>query len=134
MSFQQQIKNNIAQIRQQATAFLFDTCTIKRRTGTTSINGEPRPTYATGEVVACRIIIRSGSSESNVAAQERTIQQTFYKSTYRIQLPYGTDVKVADHIEYTDIATETVRVFEVTFVPVQNEYTGAFIVGVDEVE
>lgn len=126
MSFQQTIEQNVLEIRSQAEQFLVDTCTLRRKTGETVVKGESIPTYADGETVACRLIIRSGSDRSNIAAQERSIMQTQFTGMYRLQLPYGTAVDVDDRIEFTN------RNFDVIFVPPFNKMMGAFIITVKE--
>lgn len=130
MSFQQIIEQNVLEIRAAAADFLVDTCVLKRKTGDTVDKGESIPTYAAGETVACRLIIRSGSDSSNIAAQERAIAQTAYTGIYRLQLPYGTTVDVDDRIEFTD--TEGIRKFDVIFVPPFNKMMGAFVIAVKE--
>lgn len=133
MSFQQTIRDNVEAIRVAAADFLTDTCVIRRKTGETVVAGENIPVYAAGESVACRLIIRSGSESMNIAAQERVTSQSQFTGLYRMQLPYGTIIHVDDHIEYTDIALNTVRTLEVIFVPPFNVMMGAFIVAVREV-
>lgn len=130
MSFQETIEANVLAIRAAAAAFLVDTCVIKRKTGETVVKGESRPVFATGETVACRLIIRSGSDSSNIAAQERAISQTQYTGIYRLQLPYGTLIEVDDRIEFTD--TAGTRKFDVIFVPPFNSMMGAFIIAIKE--
>lgn len=121
-------------VRVQAEAFCIDEIQILRRTGEVVTDGESQILYAAPVSVRCRIINRSGASRTNVAAQFRATRQVFYDSTYRIQLPYGTEVSVNDQLVYTDKATDVQRIFEVVYVPPQHELTGAFIIGAEEVQ
>lgn len=130
MSFQQLIEQNVLEIRTAAAQFLIDTCILKRKLTDTVVKGASIPNYATGETLACRLIIRSGSDSSNIAAQERAISQTAFTGIYRLQLPYGTLVSVDDRIEMTD--TSGTRKFDVIFVPPVNKMMGAFIIAIKE--
>lgn len=130
MSFQQIIEQNVLAVRAAAADFLIDTCTIKRKTGDTVVKGESIPTYAAGVSIACRLIVRSGSDSSNIAAQERAVTQTAFTGVYRLQLPYGTAVDVDDRIEFTD--TVGTRKFDVIFVPPFNKMMGAFVIAIKE--
>jgi len=130
MSFQATIEQNVLDIRASAAAFLIDSCVLKRKTGETITKGESIPVYSTGETLACRLIIRSGSDRSNIAAQERTPAQTQFTGIYRLQLPYGTAVHVDDRIEFTN--DSGTRHFDVIFVPPFNKYMGAFIITIKE--
>jgi len=128
MSFQDQIKANVLAIRAAAADFLVDTCQIRRRIGTSVINGEDVPQFDTPIEVACRLIIRSGSDSSNVAAQERALSITQYTGIYRLQLPYNTAIAVNDRVEMQN------RTFEVVFVPPFNEMMGAFVIGIKQMQ
>lgn len=130
MSFQQTIEQNVLDIRTAAEQFLVDTCVLKRKTGDTVLKGQSIPTYAAGITVSCRLIVRSGSDSSNIAAQERAISQTQYTGIYRLQLPYGTEVDVDDRIEFTDL--NGTRKFDVIFVPPFNKMMGAFVIAIKE--
>lgn len=130
MSLQTTIISQVLEIRNTAAQFLVDTCVLKRKTGETISRGESIPVYATGETLACRFIIRSGSDSANIAAQERAISQTQFTGIYRLQLPYGTTVDVDDIIEFTD--SEGTRTFTVVFVPPFNAMMGAFIISIKE--
>ncbi len=132
MSFQQIIEQNVLAIRTAAEQFLVDECVIKRKLADTITKGQSVPNYATPETVACRLIVRSGSDSSNIAAQERAITQTAYTGIYRLQLPYGTAVDVDDRIEFTD--TIGTRKFDVIFVPPLNAMMGAFVITIKEVK
>lgn len=132
MSFQQIIEQNVLAIRTAAEQFLVDTCLLKRKLPDTVVKGQSVTNYADGETVACRLIIRSGSDSSNIAAQERAISQTAYTGIYRLQLPYGTEVDVDDRIEFTD--TIGTRKFDVIFVPPFNAMMGAFVIAIKEVK
>lgn len=131
MSFQQILEQNVLAIRTAAEQFLIDSCTLKRKTGDTVVKGESRPIYAAAEILACRLIIRSGSDSANIAAQERSISQTQFTGVYRLQLPYGTVIDVDDRIEFTD--TTGLRKFDVIFVPPFNKMMGAFIIAIKEI-
>lgn len=133
MTFQDTIRANIAAVRAKAADFLIDTCTLKRKTGETVVNGDSQPTFADGVTLACRLIIRSGSESNNVAAQDRAVAQGIFTGTYRMQLPYGTQVTESDRIEYTDPETAVIHTFEVVFVPPHNDYTGAYVIGIREI-
>lgn len=128
MSFQDQIRQNVLDIRAAAADFLIDTCQIRRRVSDTIINGENVVTYADPVTSACRLIIRSGSDSSNVAAQERAISITMYTGIYRLQLPYNTSINVNDKILFEG------RTFDVVFVPPFNDMMGAFVIGIKEVQ
>lgn len=130
MSFQQIIEQNVLDIRTAAAQFLIDTCILERKTGDTVVKGQSIPTYAAPETLACRLIIRSGSDSSNIAAQERAISQTAYTGIYRLQLPYGTAVDVDDRILFTD--SNGTRRFDVIFVPPFNKMMGAFVIAIKE--
>lgn len=134
MTFQDTLVANIAEIRTRAADFLMDTCTLYRKTGETINNGESVPTFSSGVLVSCRLIIRSGSESNNVASQERTIAQGIFTGLYRMQLPFGTEVTEDDRIEYTDTENSTVRTFEVIFAPPFNLFTGAYVVMLREVK
>lgn len=133
-TFQDTIRANIDEIRLRAADFLFDTCTLYRKTGETIENGEGRPVFADGVELSCRLIIRSGSESNNVASQERVIAQGLFTGLYRLQLPFGTEVAEDDRIEYTDTENGTVRTFEVVFAPPFNLYTGAYVIAMREVK
>lgn len=130
MSFQQIIEQNVLAIREAAAQFLVDTCVLKRKLADTVVKGQSITNYADGESLACRLIVRSGSDSSNIAAQERAISQTAFTGIYRLQLPYGTAVEVDDRIEFTD--TEGTRKFDVIFVPPFNKMMGAFVIAIKE--
>lgn len=130
MNFQQIIEQNVLDIRTNAEQFLVDTCILKRKQADTIIKGQSITNYAAGEIVKCRLIIRSGSDSSNIASQERAISQTAFTGIYRLQLPYGTVVDVDDRIEFVD--SNGTRKFDVTFVPPFNAMMGAFVIAIKE--
>ncbi|HTH22213.1 MAG TPA: hypothetical protein VL854_08350, partial [Nitrososphaeraceae archaeon] len=70
----------------------------------------------------------------NIAAQERLVAQSQFTGIYRLQLPYTTDIKEDDRIEYTDIVLDRVKTFEVIFVPPFHKMTGAFVITIREVQ
>ena len=129
-----QILSHVATVRAQADVFCVDEVAIRRKTGEEVIDGQSFPIYADPVTVRARLINRSGASRTNIAAQFRATRQTFYDSTHRIQLPYGTEVSVADLVDYEDKATGVIRTFEIAYVPPQHEMTGAFIVGAEEIQ
>ena len=133
MNLTETIKANVLSIRAQAAAFMTDTCVIRRKTGNTVVHGENRPVYDAGEDSVCRLIVRSGSESINIASQERLIAQSQFTGLYRMQLPFGTNIDIDDHIEYTDKVTSAVRTFEVIFVPPFHEMMGAFVIAIREV-
>lgn len=135
MSFQDTIRANVLTVRSFAAQFLTGTALLRRKTGDTVVDGENIATYASpGETIACRLIVRSGSSSSNIAAQERLTAQSQYTGLYKMQLPFGVNVRENDHIVFTDTDNGTVRTFEVIFAPPYNEMTGAYVVGLEEVK
>lgn len=123
-----------ALVRKQAEVFCVDTITLLRREGETTQNGESVIIYSDPIELPCRLVNRSGASRSNVAAQFRATRQTFYDATYRIQFLFGTNIKVTDHLIYVDTSTNEERRFEVTYVPPQHDFMGAFIIGAEEVQ
>lgn len=127
------IQSQIAAIRNAASIFLIDTCSLLRRTGETVVNGESRPTYAAAQTIACRLIVRSGSEVANVAAQMRQVQQSSFTGLYKMQIPYGTNIKETDIIIYHDVQLNRDRRFEVVYAPPHNEFTGAFVITLQEV-
>jgi len=127
------IKNHIAHIRAGAAAFLIDTCSLLSRTGETVVNGESKPIYAAAQTLACRLIVRSGSEVANVAAQMRQVEQTQFTGLFKMQIPYGTDVKESDVIIYHDRELDRDRRFEVVYAPPHNEYTAALVITLQEV-
>lgn len=129
-----QIRSQVEVIRAQADIFCVDDVMIRRKIGENVIDGESFPIWAADVESRARIINRSGASRSNVAAQFRATRQTFYDSTYRVQLPYDTEVTVGDLIIYEDDATKVERIFEIVYVPPQHKMTGAFIVGCEEIQ
>jgi hypothetical protein len=132
MSLSDRIRLHMGTIRKGSDAFLIDTCTIVRKVGETVVQGQAIPEYET-ETVACRPIIRSGTAQTNIASQQRAIGSETYVGIYKFHLPRGTVIREDDNIEYTDLYTGLVNTYKVTYVPSQNEYTGAFIVIVEEV-
>lgn len=128
------LRAHVAIIRAQADVFMTDTIMLRHKIGEEVIDGESFPTFAPDVEIRARIINRSGASRSNIAAQFRATRQTFYDSTYRIQLPYGTEVSVTDYAIYEDTGTGVTRTFEITYVPPQHEMTGAFVVGAEEIQ
>lgn len=125
--------NNIAEIREQSEMFLTDKCIIHHLIGENLILGQPTPIYETTENVSCRLIIRSGSVNTNTASQERATQQTMFVGVYRLQLPFGTVVNENDRIEVFDIAIQGYRNFEVTYAPPFTHMTGAYVIGIQEI-
>jgi hypothetical protein len=121
-------------VREQAEVFCVDTITLLRRNGETIVNGESVLLYEAPQEIPARIINRSGASRTNIAAQFRATRQTFYDATFRIQLLYGTRIKITDHLLYTNSETGEQQRFEVTYVPPQHEFMGAFVVGAEEVQ
>jgi hypothetical protein len=124
----------VVTIRNAAAVFLVDTIQLFNKTGETITDGESIPVYATAQTLACRVINRSGASRTQVAAQQRSTRMTFFDATYRVQLPYGTAVKVNDRLKFTDVKTARVITLEVVFVPAQHDFMGAFIVGCEEAQ
>lgn len=127
------ILEQVGIIRSQADVFCVDEISLRRKTGEEVIDGESFPIYADPITVRARIINRSGASRTNIAAQFRATRQTFFDSTYRIQLPYGTEVAATDLVDYIDTGTGATRTFELVYVPPQHEMTGAFVVGAEEI-
>jgi len=127
MSFQDQIRQNVLDIRAAAADFLIDTCQLRTRLASTVNDGAEVVNYANPVTLACRLIVRSGSDSTNIAAQERAISITTYTGIYRLQLPYNTTIAVNDRILFQG------RTFEVIFVPPFNEMMGAFVIGMKEV-
>src|SRR5689334_9995854 len=134
MNLQEQIKAGIAIIREQAKSFLIDECTLYHKTGETVTKGQAVNIYATPQVVPCRLIVRSGTESINLAAQERATQLSTFYGVYRLQIPVGTIVSVGDKIDFTDKANGVVHNFEVVFVPPNNEFTGAYTIGLQEIQ
>jgi hypothetical protein len=120
-------------IRAAAETFCVDTIALYSRTGDTVSNGESTPTYATAQDIPARVINRSGASRTQETAQYRSAQQTFYDTQYRVQLPYGTVIKVNDRLHYSDRATGKVVKLEVVYVPIQHDFMGAFVIGANEI-
>lgn len=129
-NLQDKIAKDVLKVRKDAELFLIDTCTVKHRTGEYQSFGQAYFTYDPGVSVPCRFITRSGNETTNVAAQQRTVQQVTYTGVYRLQLPYNTVIAVGDKIEY--IVNDKVRIFEVTYVPPFHKMMGAFIVNLQE--
>lgn len=121
----------VQQIRSEAAIFLSDTITLLRVTGDTVVNGESVPVYASPEVLNCRIINRSGDNRSSIAAQFRAVKQSFYDTNYRIQLPFGTQIKIGDRLVYND-GVEEIKL-EAVFIPIQHDLMGAFVIGAEKV-
>lgn len=115
------IRSSVDAIRADAEAFLYDTCTVRRKTGTVVARGETRNTY-TDEDVACRWINRSGSANTSAPAQVRQPQQTTHVSQYGVQLPFATEITTDDKIVFNG------EVFAVVFVPQKHALMGAFVV------
>lgn len=127
------IKSQVATIRNAASLFLIDTCFLLSRTGEVVTGGESKPTYAAAKTLACRLIVRSGSEVANVAAQMRQVQQSSFTGLYKMQIPYGTNIKETDIIIYHDAQLNRDRRFEVVYAPPHNEYTGALVITIQEV-
>jgi len=134
MNLQDQIKVGVSIIREQAQAFLIDTCILYHKTGETVTKGQAVNIYASPQTVPCRLITRSGTESINLAAQERATQLSTFYGVYRLQIPVGTIVSVGDKIDFTDNQNGIVHNFEVTFVPPNNEYTGAYVIGLQEIQ
>jgi hypothetical protein len=134
MTFQATMRANIEDIRSKVADFMLDICTIRRKIGEEVINGEIIPVYTDTPDIKCRLIIRSGSETTNIAAQERLTAQAQFTGTYRIQLPYGTAISEDDRILFTDTVLNTIRTFEVIFAPPFHTMIGAFVITVREVK
>lgn len=126
-----QLLSQVQQIRTAADVFCADTITLKRRLPDVVIDGESVTQYASPVTVRCRIIVRSGESRVTTSSQYRQPKYSYFDSTYRIQLPYGTGIKVGDRLEYTD--SVKTYVLDVVFVPTQHDLMGAFIIGAEEI-
>lgn len=129
-NLQNKIKNDVLRIRKDSEAFLTDACTVKHKTGEYVHLGQTYFTYDTGTAVPCRFINRSGNESTNVAAQQRTVQQVTFTGVYRLQLPFDTIITVGDKIEY--VVDNQLRIFEVTYVPPKHSMIGAFVVQLQE--
>lgn len=127
------IRKHVEYIRNGANTFLIDTAQLKRKTGEEYIDGESRPMYAAPELIACRLITRSGSESQNIAAQPRQVQQNTYTGLYRMQVPYTVDVTEGDQILYTDAVTGIIRTADVIYAPAKHIYTAAYIIHLQEV-
>lgn len=128
---QAQLLAQVQIVRDAAAVFCADTITLLRKLPDVTVDGESVPQYASPVSLACRVINRSGESRMSVASQYRLPKQSYYDSTFRIQLPYGTDITVGDRLEYID--SNKTFLLEVSFVPIQHSMMGAFIVGAEEV-
>lgn len=131
---QEKIKKQIELIKQGAAVFIIDTAMLKRRTGEIYIDGEAKPTYAEPETIKCRLITRSGSESSNIAAQARQIQQANYTGLYRMQIAYELDVKEGDQILFTDAVTGRIKTLDVIFAPAKHIYSAAVVIQLQEVK
>lgn len=130
----EKIEAHVAMIRKGADVFLIDTAQLKRRTGEEYTNGEAKPTYAAPEDIRCRLITRSGSESSNIAAQAREIQQSNFTGLYRMQIPYDLDVSEGDQILYYDAVTGNVKTLDIIFAPAKHAYSAAVIIQLQEVK
>jgi hypothetical protein len=128
------IKQHVEIIRNGALIFLIDTARHFKRTGDTVIHGEAKATYAAPEIIKCRLITRSGSESSNIAAQPREVHQSSFVGLYRMQVPYESDISEGDQIEYTDKVTDKTKLFDVIFAPAKHEYSAAVIIQLQEVK
>lgn len=121
-------------IRANADIFLIDTAYLKRRTGSEYVDGEARPTYSAPELIRCRLITRSGSESSNIAAQAREIQQNSFTGLYRMQIPYTVNVSEGDQILYEDTVSGITKTLDIIFAPAKHEYSAAVILQLQEVK
>ena len=123
----------VALIREASAVFLIDTAVHHRRLPDTVLHGSVVQNFAAPATIDCRLIIRSGSVSDNIAAQPRLVEQQKYTGLFRMQVPYDLDIRIGDRVTYTDIETAQERLFDVVFVPAHNEYTGAFVLSLQEV-
>lgn len=128
------IKAQIHIIRNGASLFLIDSCSLLRKTGETVTNGESFPIYADPVTLDCRLIIRSGSEVANVAAQMRQVEQSSFTSLFKMQIPYGTQITENDIIIYHDKELDRDRRLQVVYAPPHNEFTGALVITLQEVK
>lgn len=131
---QAKILAQVAIIRENADVFLIDTAMLRRRTGEEYVDGEARATYASPESIRCRLITRSGSESSNIAAQAREIQQENFTGLYRMQIPYTLEVNEGDQIFFSDAVTGNIKTMDVIFSPSKHEYSAAVIIQLQEVK
>lgn len=128
------IKQQAQYIRKQAAVFLTDEVTLYRKLGESVVDGDRVVDYDEGEQIPCRFIVRSGSSASNIPAQERVPAQLVYTGAYRLQLPFGTVIDVEDKLVFQDVATGTLREFEITYIPPFHDMMGAFVIGIQDIQ
>ncbi len=131
---QDKIKQHVALIRNGANLFLIDKAQHYKRTGDTVVNGEAKATYADPVTINCRLITRSGSESSNIAAQPREVHQSTFTGLYRMQIPYDSDVSEGDRMVYTDKVTGDDKLLDVVFAPAKHEYSAAVIIQLQEVK
>ena len=118
--------NDVLLIRQKAEEFLLSSAELIRFLGTQSQDGEIVNAYAAPEVIACRILNRSGDVTSSVAAQFRALQQSTTRQLYRMQLPYSLVVTTKDKIIYNG------NKYDIKYVPIKHEMMGAQIIFIEE--
>jgi hypothetical protein len=128
MSLKNTILSNVATIREQASQFLTDSCKYYSKTGESVVSGESIPQYSEPVTTACRFIVKSGSESVNVAAQERAVGIIRYTGIYMMQVPIEKVCATGDKIEYAG------RMFSVVFAPPVHAMTGAYVIGIKEIE
>lgn len=125
MISQSTIAAQVAEVRENAELFLFDTGYIKRYVDKATIRGETTLIYEDPVAVKCRMISRSGADNIPVASQFRAIQQKTNIALQRVQLPYDTEVTVHDIFIFND------HEFTILYVPEKHSLMAAFIIFVE---
>jgi hypothetical protein len=131
---QSKIEQQIAFIRESADVFLIDKAKHYKRIGEEYTHGEAKPIFSEPVDIRCRLIVRSGSESSNIAAQARNINQTTFTGIYRMQIPYASNIVEGDRIVVTDRHTGMERVMDVVFSPPKHAYSAAVIIQIQEVK
>lgn len=113
-------------IREKSEMFLADQCTIRSYTGFATIDGEYTENFTVASGIPCRIINKSGKSQTAFNNQNETSQILVNTQSTMLQLPYSTSVTTKDKIVYNSV------MYDVISVPIKHSLMGAFIVGIEK--
>lgn len=92
----------LAALQATAATTMADTCVVQRRSVTNDGFGSQSETWTTVATTTARLGVPSGSFMADLAAKQTDL------ASWQVDLPYGTDVRVADRL-VLDSQTLTVQ-------------------------
>ncbi len=116
------ILQHVEEIRRDAALFMMDTAQIKRKVGVIAVKGQAVTQYSDPIETKCRVINRTGATETPIASQFRAAQISTATTLTRMQIPLDAEIAVGDIIIYNEAE------YDVIYVPEKHALLGSLVI------